>query len=235
MSSQGPFSGPPAEQRAWGGANTAAGSVGAVDTRAIFAQTMFLVAVTAIFAAAGAYIARDATMGVAMLGYIGAFGIMIGMNVARKSRVGSLGMGLLFGFGLLLGVAIGPTLANYAKSPTGATILWEAAALTGLFIAGFGAAGFATKRDLAPLMRIAFFGLLALIVAGFVMIFVRIPAANMVWSIAGLAIFSVFTMYDFQRIRRAGEDDVVLLSMSIFLDIFNVFLLMLNLLGGGRR
>ena len=71
--------------------------------------------------------------------------------------------------------------------------------------------------------------------AGFVLIFVRIPAANIAWSVIGLAIFSIFTMYDFQRIRRSGEGDVVMLSMSIFLDIFNVFLLLLNLLGGGRR
>jgi FtsH-binding integral membrane protein len=226
---------PPLDEQTWGAPGAPAAPVGVVDTRAIFAQTMFLVAVTAIFAAAGAYIARDATGGVAILAFIGAFGIMLGMNFARKAHNGSLGMGLLFGFGLLLGVAIGPTLTAYAHQPNGATILWQAAGLTGLFIAGFGAAGYATKRDLAPLMRIAFFGLLALIVVGFVLIFVSIPGANLAWSIIGLAIFSVFTMYDFQRIRRSGEGDVIMLSMSIFLDIFNVFLLMLNLLGGGRR
>jgi FtsH-binding integral membrane protein len=227
---------PPLDQEAWGtpGGSTAR-PVGAVDTRAIFGQTMFLVAVTAIFCAAGAYIARDAAGGVAVLAFIGAFAVMLGMSFARKAQNGSLGMGLLFGFGLLLGVAIGPTLAVYAHQPNGATILNQAAALTGLFIAGFGAVGYATKRDLAPLMRIAFFGLLALIVVGFILIFVRIPAANLAWSIIGLAVFSVFTMYDFQRIKRAGEGDVIMLAMGIFLDIFNVFLLMLNLLGGGRR
>lgn len=230
MSSRGPLN-----QQTWGTPGPAAAPVSAVDTRAIFGQTMFLVAVTAIFCALGAYVSRDVSWGVATLAYIGAFGIVIGMNVARKAQNGSLGMGLLFGFGLLLGVAVGPTLERYANQPNGATIIWQAAALTGLFIAGFGAIGMATKRDLAPLMRIAFFGLLGLIVAGFVLIFVRIPAANIAWSVIGLAIFSIFTMYDFQRIRRSGEGDVVMLSMSIFLDIFNVFLLLLNLLGGGRR
>jgi len=223
------------DQQAWGTPGAPASPVGAVDTRAIFGQTMFLVAVTAIFAAAGAYIARDATGGVAILGFIGAFALMFGMSFARKAQNGSLGMGLLFAFGLLLGVAVGPTLAVYAHQPNGATVLWQAAALTGLFIARFGAVGFATKRDLAPLMRVAFFGLLALIVVGFVLVFVSIPGANLAWSIIGLAIFSVFTMYDFQRIHRAGEGDVIMLAMGIFLDIFNVFLLMLNLLGGGRR
>ena len=74
-------------------------------------------------------------------------------------------MGLLFGFGLLLGVAIGPTIANYAKQPNGATIIWQAVLLTGLFIACFGTVGYATKRDLGPLMRVAMFGLLGLLIA----------------------------------------------------------------------
>jgi FtsH-binding integral membrane protein len=230
MSSQ-----PPLDQEAWRGQGQAAQPIVGADSRAIFGQTMFLVAVTAIFCGLGAYLARDAAGGVAILAYLGAFGVMLGMQFARKAHNGSLGMGLLFGFGLLLGVAVGPTLAIYAHQPNGATILWQAAALTGLFIAGFGAVGMATKRDLAPLMRVAFFALLGLIVFGFIMIFVRIPGANLAWSILGLAVFSVFTMYDFQRIKRAGEGDVIMLAMGIFLDIFNVFLLMLNLLGGGRR
>jgi FtsH-binding integral membrane protein len=226
---------PPLDHEAFGAPGATAQPIANVDSRAIFGQTMFLVAVTAIFCGVGAWLARDAAGGVALLAYLGAFGVMLGMSFARKAQNGSLGMGLLFGFGLLLGIAIGPTLAIYAHQPNGATILWQAAALTGLFIAGFGAVGMATKRDLAPLMRIAFFALLGLIVVGFVLVFVNIPGANMAWSILGLAIFSVFTMYDFQRIRRAGEGDVVMLAMGIFLDIFNVFLLMLNLLGGGRR
>jgi FtsH-binding integral membrane protein len=229
---------PPLDQQAYGPPGTAARPVGNIDTRAVFGQTMFLVAVTAAFAAAGAYIARDAAGGVALLAYIGAIGIMLGMNFARKAQNGSLGMGLLFGFGLLLGIAIAPTIAVYAKQPNGATIVWQAVLLTGLFIACFGTVGYATKRDLAPLARIAMFGLFGLILVAIVgMIFFSSAFSGIytVWLFVALAAFTVFTMYDFQRMHRAGQNDVVMLAMSIFLDVFNVFLIILSLLGGGGR
>lgn len=230
---------PPLDQEAWGtpGAPTAR-PVGAVDTRAIFGQTMFLVAITTCFAAAGAYIARDAAGGVAILGWIGAFAIMFGMSFARKAQNGSLGMGLLFGFGLLLGVAVGPTIAIYAKQPNGATIIWQAVLLTGLFIACFGTIGYATKRDLAPYARIAMFALFGLLIVAIIGMLVFSSAFSGIytfWLFAVLAAFMVFTMFDFQRLHRAGENDVVMLAMSIFLNVFNVFLIILQLLGGGGR
>jgi FtsH-binding integral membrane protein len=229
---------PPLDHQAVGTPGAAAQPIGNVDTRAVFGQTMFLVAVTAGFAAAGAYIARDATGGVAFLAYFGAIAIMLGMNFARKAQNGSLGMGLLFGFGLLLGVAIGPTIAIYANQPNGATIVWQAVLLTALFIACFGTVGYATKRDLAPLARIAMFGLFGLIVVAIVgMVFFSSAFSGIytVWLFVALAAFTVFTMYDFQRMHRAGQNDVVMLAMSIFLDVFNVFLIILSLLGGGGR
>jgi FtsH-binding integral membrane protein len=69
-------------------------------------------------------------------------------------------------------------------------------------------------------------------VFGIVAIFVSIPAENIIWSVAGLVIFGAYTIFDFNRLRRAGEDDAVPMAASIFLDIFNVFLFFLNLFGG---
>ena len=66
------------------------------------------------------------------------------------------------------------------------------------------------------------------------MIFVNIPAGQLIWCIVGLAIFAVFTMYDFQRLKNTHPDDAVYLAASIFLDVLNVFLLMLQLLGMSR-
>ena len=84
--------------------------------------------------------------------------------------------------------------------------------------------------------RIAFFGLLGLIVLGIVMLFVTIPAGNLIYAVLGLVIFAGYTMYDFQRLRRVGQIEAApLLAASIFLDIFNVFMLMLSLFGGGGR
>jgi modulator of FtsH protease len=99
-----------------------------------------------------------------------------------------------------------------------------------LFIAGFGAAGYATRRDLSALARVAFWALLALIVFGIVLIFVNIPGGALIYSVLGLAIFAVFTMVDFQRIRRSKDiRSAPLLAASIFLDILNVFLFFLQI------
>jgi modulator of FtsH protease len=73
-----------------------------------------------------------------------------------------------------------------------------------------------------------------LIVFGLVANFVSIPHANLIYSIAGLVIFGGFTIFDFNRLRRVGVESAVPIAASIFVDIFNVFLLMLQLFGGNR-
>jgi modulator of FtsH protease len=191
--------------------------------RALFGQTMGLVAVTAGLFALGAYLGRDLSYGWGFVAFIASFGVLIGLNVAT-SRSEQLAIGLLFGFGVLIGLGTAPTIAYYAS--TNPQSVWA----TALFIAGFGAAGCATRRDLSGLARLCFWALLALIVFGIVAIFVRIPNGALIYSIAGLVIFAGFTMFDFQRLRRTQDIRAApLLAASIFLDILNVFLLLLSL------
>ena len=66
--------------------------------------------------------------------------------------------------------------------------------------------------------------------------FVSIPGGHVIYAVIGLVIFAGYTMFDFQRLRRADADQAApLLAASIFLDVFNVFLLLLSLFGGGGR
>jgi modulator of FtsH protease len=197
------------------------------QTRTLFGQTMGLVAATAGLFALGAYLGRDLSYGWGLVAYIVSFGLLLGLNVAvRRSQ--QLAIGLLFGFGVLVGIGTAPTIAYYAS--TNPQSVWQAGAATALFIAGFGSAGYATRRDLSGLARICFWALLVLILFGIVTIFVRIPNAALIYSIAGLVIFAGFTLFDFQRLRRTQDIRAApLLAASIFLDVLNVFLLLLNL------
>ena len=198
--------------------------------RTVFGHTMGLVALTAGVAGLGAYAGRDLSRGWGIVLMIAAIGCIFAMNVAIK-RSQQLAVGLLFGMGALLGASVGPILAYYADVNPQA--LWQSAALTGLFIAGCGTIGYATRRDLSWLGRISFFALLGLIVFGIVLVFVQIPGGAVIYAVLGLVIFAGYTMYDFQRLRRAGDITAApMLAASIFLDIFNVFLLFLSLLGG---
>ncbi len=66
--------------------------------------------------------------------------------------------------------------------------------------------------------------------------FVSIPGGDVIYAVLGLVIFAGYTMYDFQRLRRADQIQAApLLAASIFLDVFNVFMLLLSLFGGGGR
>jgi modulator of FtsH protease len=197
------------------------------EARALFGQTMGLVAVTAGLFALGAYLGRDLSYGWGLVLYIASFALLFGLNVAA-ARSEQLAIGLLFGFGVLVGLATAPTIAYYAS--TNPQSVWQAGGATALFIAGFGSAGYATRRDLSGLARLCFWALLVLIVFGIVAIFVRIPNSALIYSIAGLVIFAGFTMYDFQRLRRTKDIRAApLLAASIFIDVLNVFLLLLSL------
>ena len=197
------------------------------ESRTLFSQTMGLVAVTAGLFALGAYLGRDLSYGWGFVAYIASFALLIGLNFAVQ-RSQQLAMGLLFGFGVLVGIGTAPTIAYYAS--TNPQSVWQAGGATALFIAGFGAAGYATRRDLSGLARACFWALLALIVFGIVTIFVNIPNSALIYSIAGLVIFAGFTLYDFQRLRRTQDIRAApQLAASIFLDVLNVFLLFLNL------
>jgi FtsH-binding integral membrane protein len=199
------------------------------EARTLFAHTMALVAITAAFFAGGAYLGRDLSSGAGILWFIAAFACLIGIRFA-VSRSEQLAIGLLFGFGVLIGLAVAPTIAYYAKTDPQA--VWQAGGSTALFIAGFGAAGYATRRDLSVLARVLFFALIGLILFGIVLIFVNIPGGDLIYAILGLVIFAGFTMFDFQRLRRTSDITAApLLAASIFLDILNVFLLLLSLFG----
>jgi FtsH-binding integral membrane protein len=198
-------------------------------THTLFGQTMGLVAVTAGFFALGSYLGRDLSEGWAFVWFIVAFACLIGMNFAVR-RSGGLSVVLLLVFGTAMGLAMAPLLSYYAT--TNPQVLWQAGGATALFIAGFGAAGYATRRDLSGLARVSFWALVALIIFGIVLIFVHIPHGELIYSVLGLVIFAGLTMYDFQRLRRSKDmNSAPLLAASIFLDALNVFLFFLRIFG----
>ena len=202
------------------------------QTATLFSQVMWLVAATAGVFTLGVYVGRNLSSGWAIVGLIGGFGCLIVLNFARRmSAQGQLA--LLAGMGFLLGIAMGPGLAYISSVEPQA--VWQAAGATALFMAGFGSVGYLTRRDLSALGRISFFALLGLIVFGIVLIFVRIPHADLLYSILGLIVFAGLTMFDFQRVRRSkGIVSAPLLAAAIFLDALNVFLFFLRIFAGGR-
>jgi modulator of FtsH protease len=193
---------------------------------------MAFVAATAGAFAVGAYLGRDWSSGSSWL-FLAAFAVLIGINAASQRSEG-LAVVMLLGFGLLVGLSLAPTLSYYAS--TDPALLWQTGGATALFVAGFGAAGYGTRRDLSKLARYFIWALVALIVFGIVLIFVQIPNGSRIYAVVGLVIFAGLTAVDFQRLRRNKDiRSAPLLASSIFLDILNVFLLMLSLFTGDTK
>ena len=210
----------------------APGVVSRDQTRTLFGQTMGYVAVTTGFFALGAYVGRNLSQGWAIAWFIVAFVCLIAMNFTVRRSTG-LTVGLLFVVGALLGLAMAPAILYYAD--TNPQAVWQAGGATALFIGGFGAFGYATRRDLSAIARVCFFALIALIVFGIVLIFVNIPGGSLIYSILGLVIFAGLTMFDFQRLRRSKDlNSAPLIAASIFLDALNVFLFFLRIFSRGN-
>jgi modulator of FtsH protease len=190
---------------------------------------MWLVALTAGCFALGCYAGRDMSAGWSIAWFIAGFGCLIALNFARRAS-DAVSVTLLLLMGLLLGLGMGPVVAYYTV--TSPQAVWQAAGATALFMAGFGAYGYATRRDLSMVGRISFFALVGLIIFAIILIFVRIPHGDLIYALLGLVIFAGLTMFDFQRLRRSqGFASAPLIAASIFLDALNVFLFFLRIFG----
>jgi uncharacterized protein len=142
---------------------------------------------------------------------------------------------LFFVYAASLGVTIGLIVASYSTASV-TTAFLSASAM-------FGAAavyGAVTKRSLAGLSGILFMGLIGLLVAIVLNIFLRNDGLSFVISIVGVLLFTALTAYDVQRIQNGAfaaatgslEKAAVLGALSLYLDFINLFLFFLRLFGG---
>ena len=131
-------------------------------TRELLGQGTGLVAVAVGFSALGSYLGRDLSGMTGLVLFVGAVACIFGLNIAAAKGNEQVAIGLLFGLGLLLGLSVAPVIAVYAENDPSA--LWQAAGATAAFVAGCGAYGYATRRDLSSWARTLFWALLGLIV-----------------------------------------------------------------------
>ncbi len=152
--------------------------------------------------------------------------------ITRLSATAALA--LFFVYAATLGLTIGLIVASYTQG-TVATAFLSASAM-------FGAAaiyGKVTQRSLAKLGGILFMGLIGLLVAMLINIFLGSPQVTFLISIVGVVLFTALTAYDVQRIQsgdlaaRLGsmEKAAVVGALQLYLDFVNLFLFMLRLLG----
>jgi uncharacterized protein len=141
-----------------------------------------------------------------------------------------LGYYLFALFAFLTGITLAPLLATVIVAYGGPGLVIKALLATGFMFTATAIAGFTTKRELSGLSGFLFMGLIGMIITSVIGIFV--PWSNnfeMIFSGIGVIIFSIYTMYDFQRLKHYPEDRYIDAAIHLYLDIFNLFIFILRL------
>ncbi len=166
-------------------------------------------------------------------GFIAVLGLIFAINFARRANP-AVALGLFYLLTYFMGWEIGPLIHRYMQT-VGPAIVFQAAATTGLGMACMGIVAYLFNINYRRLTGIASAALLGVLLLGIVSIFFHFLQPNTYsWLILG--VFTLLTIGDFARIRAGGDGrSAVSLSLSIYLDAINIFLAVLQLLGGGRR
>ena len=169
----------------------------------------------------------------ALPGVIAVFALIFAISFARKQSA-TLALGLFYLLTYFMGWEIGPLIHRYMIT-IGPAIVFQAAATTGLGMACMGIVAYLFNINYRAVTGIGMALLLGVILLGLVSIFFHFLTPDTYsWMILG--VFTLLTIGDFARIRAGGDgQSAVSLSLSIYLDAINIFLAVLQLLGGRRR
>lgn len=224
---------------------TQSGGVRTVDSNRVLRNTYFLLALSMIPTAVGAWVGieygfftlfgRSPILGfVVMLAAM--FGFVWGI---QRNKDSALGVYLMLGFTFFMGLMLSGILSIALRLPNGSGIIATAALGTGGIFFGLASYAAVTKRDFSNLGKFLFIGLMMVIVASIANVFLQMPALQMTISTVCVGLFSLFLLFDLQRVMRGGETNYVTATLAIYLDLYNLFVNLLQLLmifaGGDRR
>lgn len=147
----------------------------------------------------------------------------------NKCKDSIYGVALLLTFTFLMGLLCGPVLQATLALKNGATIVGLAAGSTGIIFTIMSAIAVKTKRDLTSLGNILYIALILIVIASVVNIFFTIPIMTLAIAIVSAIVFSLYILYDVNRIVTGGEKNYIIATLSIYLDMLNLFLDMLRI------
>lgn len=157
------------------------------------------------------------------------------INTLSKSTAGLL----YFAYSILTGVTFSVILGAYT-----AESVQEVFLITGATFGLLSAYGFVTKRDLSGMGSFMFIGLIGLIIASLVNVFMTSSALHFAISVIGIVVFAGLTAWDTHKIKQMflmnidNEDynskGAILGALSLYLDFINLFIYLLRLLGNRR-
>ena len=207
----------------------------------VLRNTYWLLALSLIPTVLGAWIGVATGITASLRGGVGLIVFMVGafgfMYAIEKTKNSAAGVPVLLAFTFFMGLMLSRLIGMILGFSNGTQLIMTAFAGTaGVF---FVMAMLATviKRDLSGMGKFLFVGALVLMVGAIINVFVGSTAGMMAISMLAIGIFSAYMLYDLKQIIDGGETNYISATLSLYLDIFNVFQSLLSLLGimGGER
>ena len=204
-------------------------------------NTYWLLALSMLPTVLGAWVGVATGISYAISGVMGMILMLAGVfgfiYAIERTKESATGVYVLLGFTFFMGLMLSRMIAMVLGFKNGADLVMTAFAGTaGVF---FVMASLATviKRDLSGMGKWLMVGAVVLMVGSIINVFVGSSAGMMVISMLSMAIFSAFMLYDLKQVMDGGETNYISATLTLYLDIINVFQSLLALLGifGGER
>lgn len=205
-------------------------AVEAGSVNKLIRNTYSLLGLTLLFSTvtAGISMALNFGHGMALIMMLVAFGLLFVVN--KKADTAS-GLGWIFAFTGLMGASIGPMLNAYAALPNGPSLIMQALGGTALIFFGLSAYAMKSKKDFSFMGGFLFVGLLVAVVASIANIFIGMETLSLAISAGVVLIMSGLILFDTSRIINGGETNYIRATVALYLDVFNLFIHLLHLLG----
>jgi modulator of FtsH protease len=205
------------------------------DQNKVLRNTYMMLALTMIPTIIGAFVGTSINFsfmaGHPIMAALLMFGTMMGLLFAVTALRDSVwGIVALLGFTFVAGVFLGPILQVALHLKNGAQLIGLAAGGTSVIFFSLATIATTTKKDFSFMGKFLFIGLILLIVASLANMFFQIPALSLTISAIAVMIFSAYILFDVSRIVQGGETIYVMATLSLYLDIYNLFINLLSLL-----
>jgi modulator of FtsH protease len=217
-------------------------NVGSAARNRVLRNTYWLLALSMIPTVLGAWLGVQLHFslfaGSPMIGFVLFLAIAFGFFYAiEKTKNSGVGVAVLLGFTFFMGLMLSRLIEFTLGFSNGAGLIMTAFGGTAIIFTGMATIATFSKRDFSGLGKWLFAGVLVILVASLANIFLHLPALQLAISVVAIAIFSAYILFDVQQVVNGGETNYISATLAIYLDVYNVFVNLLSILGivGGNR
>jgi uncharacterized protein len=202
------------------------------------ASGLALTGIVAYVAAYSGFYASIARSPVMWLVILAPLGLVMVLSFGVQRMRASTAQALFWVYAALMGLSLGLIFLIYTETSIARVFF-----ITGGTFAAMSLYGYTTERDLSGLGSFLFMGLIGIIIASLVNIFIHSSALQFAVSVIGVIVFTGLTAYDTQSIKEMyyeadGEEiaskKAVMGALRLYLDFINLFMMLMQLLGTRR-